>query len=126
FLVVGRSSTYGVGVFHPLVKLALEDKLPADITPAQVRCALTAVMKRLFIPSTFTHDGWLTLGLVGDKQANLADYYTNTGSLYITALVFLPLGLPATHPFWSHPFTPWTQLKAWSGQPFPKDYAVNY
>ena len=126
FLVVGRSSTYRVGAFQPLVKLALEDKLPADITPAQVRCALTAVMKRLFIPSTFTHDGWLTLGLVGDKQANLADYYTNTGSLYITALVFLPLGLPATHPFWSHPFTPWTQLKAWSGQPFPKDYAVNY
>ena len=126
FLVVGRSSTYRVGAFQPLTKLALENALPTDIKPAQVRSALTAVMKNLFIPSTFTKEGWLTLGLVGDKQANIADSYSNTGSMYLTSLVFLPLGLPATHQFWSAPFTEWTQRKAWSGKPFPKDYAVDY
>lgn len=126
FPVFGRSSTYRVGAFWPLCKLALENKLPEEIIPAQVRCALTAVMKNIFVPSTFDKDGWLQLGFVGDKQANLADSYSNTGSLYITSLVFWPLGLPATHEFWSTPFTEWTQRKAWSGKPFKKDYAVNY
>lgn len=126
YLVVGRSSTYRVGAFQPLVKLALENNLPKEIEPAQVRCALTAVMKRMFIPSTFTKEGWLTIGLIGNQQQDLADYYSNTGSMYITSLVFLSLGLPADHIFWSGPFTEWTQRKAWSGKPFAKDYAVNY
>jgi hypothetical protein len=126
FLIIGRSSTYRVGAFQPLTKLAYENALSADIKPAQVRCALTAVMKNMFIPSTFTKEGWLTLGFVGDQQSNIADSYSNTGSLYITSFVFLPLGLPATHEFWSGPFTEWTQRKAWSGKPFAKDYAVNY
>lgn len=126
YLVVGRSSTYRVGAFQPLVKLALENALPEEIKPAQVRCALTAVMKKMFIPSTFTKGGWLTLGLIGDQQKELADYYSNTGSMYLTSLVFLPLGLPASHEFWSAPFTEWTQRKAWSGKPFKKDYAVDY
>jgi hypothetical protein len=126
YLVVGRSSTYRVGAFWPLTKLALENALPEEIKPAQVRCALTAVMKNMFIPSTFTKEGWLTLGLVGNQQKELADYYSNTGSMYITSLVFLPLGLPPEHEFWSAPFAEWTQRKAWSGQPFKKDYAVEY
>lgn len=124
--VFGRSSTYRIGAFQPLVKLALDGALPQEIKPAQVRCALTAVMKRMFIPSTFTAGDWLTLGLVGDQQKELADYYSNTGSMYITSLVFLPLGLPAADEFWTAPFTPWTQLKAWGGKPFKKDYAVDY
>jgi hypothetical protein len=83
-------------------------------------------MKNMFIPKTFTKDGWLTMGLVGDQQKDLADYYSNTGSMYITSLVFLVLGLPASSEFWSGAFTEWTQRRAWSGKPFPKDYAVNY
>ena len=126
YVVVGRSSTYRAGAFQPLVKLALENALPEDIKPAQVRCALTAVMKNLFVPDTFTKDGWLQLGLVGDKQQTLTDSYSNTGSMYITSLAFLPLGLPSTHEFWIGPFTEWTQRKAWSGKPFKKDYAVDY
>jgi hypothetical protein len=124
--VFGRSSTYRMGLFQPLVKLALENNLPDDIKPAQVRCALTAVMKRMFIPSTFTKDGWLTLGLVGDKQKDIADSYSNTGSMYLTSYIFLPLGLPAAHQFWAGSFTNWTQRNAWSGEPFKKDYAVDY
>ena len=29
---------------------------------------------------------------------------------------WLELGLPATDPFWTEPFTPWTGLKAWNGE----------
>ena len=46
---------------------------------------------------------------------------TNNGSLYMTSLVFMPLGLPTDHPFWTDPAEPWTSQKAWSGQPFPID-----
>jgi hypothetical protein len=80
----------------------------------------------MFIPVTFNKGNWLTLGLVGNQQNGIADSYSNTGSMYLTAYVFLPLGLPATHRFWADPFTEWTQLKAWSGKPFKKDYAVDY
>lgn len=124
--VFGRSSTYRVGAFQPLVKLALDQKLPVDVKPAQVRCALTAVMKNIFLTSTFHEGDWLTLGLVGENQTDLADYYSNTGSMYLTSLVFLSLGLPATDEFWSAPFTEWTQKKAWSGKKFTRDYAVDY
>jgi hypothetical protein len=126
FPVFGRSSTYRAGAFQPLTRLALDHALPKDVTPAQVRCALTAVLKKLFIPSTFTKEGCLTLGLVGDKQSAIADSYSNTGSMYLTSYVFLPLGLPASDPFWSDPFTDWTQRKAWGGMGFAKDYAVEY
>ncbi|MBK6827820.1 MAG: DUF2264 domain-containing protein [Chitinophagaceae bacterium] len=124
--VFGRSSTYRAGLFWPLVKLALEQQLPKEIKGAQVRSGLTAVLKHLFIPTSFTKEGCLTLGLVGDRQSAIADVYTNTGSLYITSMVFWALGLPATDPFWSDPSAEWTQRKAWAGKPFPKDYAVNF
>jgi hypothetical protein len=126
YLVVGRSSTYRAGTFQPLVKLALDNHLPEEIEPAQVRCALTAVLKNLFIPATFTKEGWLQLGLVGDRQQDLADSYSNTGSMYLTSFVFMALGLPGTHEFWSKPFAEWTQRKAWSGKPFNRDHAVKY
>jgi hypothetical protein len=126
FLVVGRSSTYRVGLFQPLAKLALENALPDGVSLAQVRSALTAVFRRVFVSSTFDRDGWLTLGLVGANQANLADSYSNTGSMYLTCAAFLPLGLPANHAFWTDPDADWTQKKAWTGQVFPKDYAVDY
>lgn len=126
FPVIGRSSTYRVGAFQPLAKVALDDRLPKEIAPAQVRCALTAVMKRIFIPESFTKEGWLTLGLVGGGQSAIADSYSNSGSMYIASLAFLPLGLPRTHRFWADPFSEWTQLKAWGGKPFARDHAIDY
>ena len=122
----GRSVTYRVGAFQPLAQLALIEKLPEGMSNAQVRCALSAVMRRMFaVESNFDADNYLQLGFVG-YQPNISDYYTNTGSLYITSLGFLPLGLPANHDFWASAPADWTAKKAWSGQAFPKDYAVGY
>lgn len=44
-----------------------------------------------------------------ESQPDVADYYTNNSSLYMTSLSFLPL--PA-----------WTSQKVWGGKPFPKDH----
>jgi hypothetical protein len=63
---------------------------------------------------------------MGDKQKDIADTYSNTGSLYISTLAFWPLGLPASHEFWAAPFAEWTQIKAWKGLPFENDHYVTY
>lgn len=125
-LVVGRSSTYRNAAFQPLALLILEDKLPVDISKGQVRAALSSMMRHLFVPSTFQASGWLTMGVVGDKQSNLADYYTNAGSMYVASLSFLPLGLPPNDEFWTCKPEAWTTQRIWSGAVFPKDYYVNY
>lgn len=119
---MGRSMTYRMGAFQTLALAAWKYELPKQLSNGQVRSALTAVMKRMFANTeNFTPNGYLQLGFVG-HQPNIADYYTNNGSLYMTSLVFLPLGLPADHPFWTDPAQPWTSQKAWDGVPFPKDY----
>lgn len=83
-------------------------------------------MKNIFnYNDTFNDKGYLTLGFVG-HQPNIADSYTNTGSLYLTCLVFLPLGLPDNDIFWVSKSEEWTQKKAWNGSPYKKDYHVNY
>jgi len=122
FPAVGRSMTYRMGVFQSLTLSAWKYGLPATMSNGQVRNALTCVMKRMFaMEGNFNKEGFLQLGFVG-HQPEMADSYTNTGSLYLTSFVFLPLGLPAGHPFWTSPAEDWTMLKAWSGQPFRKDY----
>ena len=121
FPVFGRSMTYRLGAFQALALTALQEKLPVEISNGQVRTALTCVMQRMFADSNnFNDSGFLTLGFCG-HQPDLADYYTNNGSVYMTSLVFLPLGLPANHAFWTDPAQDWTSKRAWSGQPFPKD-----
>ena len=120
----GRSMTYRMGNFQVLALLSLQQKLPEELTNGQVRAAMTAVMKRMFEnKENFNEKGFLRLGFVG-HQPKLADVYTNNGSLYLTAEVFLPLGLPADHPFWQSPAESWTQKKAWGGEDFPKDHSL--
>ena len=123
--VIGRSITYRGGVFHHLADMALRKQLPESLKPAQVRSALTAVIKKSFeAPSTFTKDGWLNIGLYG-SQPGLADFYITTGSLYICTNIFVPLGLPETDEFWSAPSQPWTAVKVWSGQDVSADHALD-
>lgn len=122
FPVFGRSIPYRMATMQPLALMAWYEKRPAGLTNGQVRSALTAVMHRMFDDKeNFNEGGFLTIGFAG-RQPNIADWYTNNGSLYMTSLSFLPLGLPATHPFWTDAQQPWTSQKAWSGQPFPKDH----
>lgn len=40
----------------------------------------------------------------------------------MTSLAFLPLGLPASHPFWTDAPQEWTSVRAWGEKPFPKDH----
>jgi hypothetical protein len=123
FPVFGRSMTYRLGAFQPLALLAWKENLPQELPAGQVRSALTQVMKRMFsVEGNFNEAGFLQLGFAG-HQPELADVYTNNGSLYLCSEIFLPLGLPPTHPFWTSPAADWTQKKAWSGNPFPKDHA---
>ena len=70
---------------------------------ARARRALTAAIHRtLDAPGTFDSDGWLTVGLCG-HQPHLGESYISTGSLYLCSTALLPLGLPASDPFWSGP-----------------------
>lgn len=122
FPVFGRSIPYRMATLQPLAMMAWYEKLPAGLTNGQVRSALTAVMHKMFDGSeNFNEAGFLTIGFAG-RQPNIADWYTNNGSLYMTSLSFLPLGLPATHPFWTDAPLAWTNQKAWGGKPFPKDH----
>ncbi|MCC5846102.1 MAG: DUF2264 domain-containing protein [Verrucomicrobia bacterium] len=124
FPPVGRSLCYRAGAFHLLAQQALRDDLPDSLPPAQVRDALTAVLRRtLDAPGTFDAGGWLTLGLAG-HQPSLAEGYISTGSLYLCSAAFLPLGLPPAHPFWSGPETPWTSCRIWQGDDLPRDKAL--
>ena len=118
--------TYRLGVFQPLSMLCWKDMLPKELPEGQVRNALTCVMKRLFaVDGNFNEKGFLQLGFAG-HQTGLADWYSNNGSMYITSEVFLPLGLPASHSFWTAKPQDWTSKKAWSGHEFPKDHAIHY
>ncbi len=124
--LIGRSITYRTAAFQALAQLALQDDLPEGVSPAQVRCALGAVHRRMYAsPGVFDANGWLQLGFA-NHQPDLANSYTSTGSLYMATLSFLPLGLPPTHAFWTAPAADWTQKKAWAGLPVPQDYHVGY
>ena len=122
FPVIGRSTPYRMAAMQPLALMAWYQKLPKDISNGQVRAALTKVMHRMYDQQNNYNDaGFLTIGFCG-SQPGTADWYTNNGSLYMTSLSLMPLGLPADHEFWTCPAEPWTQVKAWGGQPFPKDH----
>jgi hypothetical protein len=124
FPSVGRSTTYRFGAFQALAQMALLRQLAPALKPAQVRCALTAVIRRMIeAPGTFDENGWLRLGFCG-QQPTLAETYISTGSLYLASAALLPLGLPPADPFWSGAHAPWTSQRLWSGESLPADHAM--
>ena len=124
FPPIGRSLAYRCGAFHLLAQSALRQALPEAVAPAQVRGALTAVIRRtLDAPDTFDRDGWLHIGFCG-HQPGVGETYISTGSLYLCSVALLPLGLPPSDPFWSAPAVPFTQQRAWGGEGFPIDHAL--
>lgn len=124
FAAFGRSLAYRCGAFQLLSQIALQGNLPSELSPGQVRSALTAVMHRTMdAPGTFDAKGWLQIGLCG-HQPSIGETYISTGSLYLCSVAFLPLGLPASDPFWASPATDWTSKKIWSGQDVKVDHAI--
>jgi len=125
FPAVGRSITYRCGAFQLLAQMALQKQLPESLKPAQVRSALTAVIKRtLHAPQTFDEKGWLTIGLAG-HQPGVGETYISTGSLYLCTTAFLPLGLSPQDEFWQHEAMDWTSRQAFAGKEFPIDKALH-
>ena len=119
--LIGRSITYRLGAFQVLAQCAQEKILPEGLSEGQVRAALTAAMHRVMdAEGTFDEQGWLTIGVCGD-QPELGDTYLSTPCVYLTSLVYLPLGLPAEDSFWTAPAEPWTNCKAFTGKKFPID-----
>jgi hypothetical protein len=124
FPPIGRSLAYRFGALQVLAQMALRRTLPAEITPAQTRAALTAsIRKSIEAPGTFDSNGWLRIGFCG-HQPGVGERYISTGSLYLCSVGLLPLGLPAADEFWTAAPQPWTSARAWSGQPFPIDHAL--
>ncbi len=124
FPSIGRSMAYRFGAFQTLALIAWQRELPEKIKPAQVRGALTAVIRKMTeAPGTFDADGWLQIGFCGHQPA-LGETYISTGSLYLCSAGLLPLGLPPTDEFWSAPTARWTSQKLWMGENLPADHAM--
>lgn len=124
FPIVGRSLAYRFGAFHALSDVAYRKLLPSKVTPAQVRCALTAVINRqINAPGTFNPEGWLRVGFAG-YQPHIGETYISTGSLYLCTAVFVALGLPESDVYWSSPATAWTCKKGWEGIDLDVDKAL--
>lgn len=124
FPSVGRSVTYRFGAMQLLAQISLMRELPEPVNPAQVRGALTAVVRKMIeAPGTFDENGWLRIGFCG-CQPLLGEHYISTGSLYLCSTGLLPLGLPPDDPFWSAPPAPWTSQRLWSGESLPADHAL--
>lgn len=122
--IVGRSITYRFGAFHALAQAAQEQYLDDSLAPAQVRCALTAVIQRIMeYDGTMDENGWLRIGVYG-SQPSLGEPYICTGSLYLCCAVFLPLGLSPEEAFWSGENEKWTSCKIADGEDFPKDHSI--
>lgn len=122
--LIGRSVTYRFGAFQMLSQAALEKLLPEGLKPAQVRCALTAVMDKVMErEDMFDSQGWLLPGVYG-YQPNLAEGYICVGSLYFCMPFFLALGLSPEDEFWSGKDCDWTSRKIWSGKTAPIDHAI--
>lgn len=121
--VLGRSMSYRFGCFQVLSQVSLMQQLPESIAPAQVRSALTSVIKRQLVPESFDQAGWLRLGFCG-HQPSVAESYISTGSLYLCSTVFLPLGLSPENSFWTGATTKWSSQRAWQGEDFKADKAI--
>lgn len=124
FPVIGRSSAYRFGAFQHLATVALLHELPAELAPGAVRCALTAMVRRVMeAPGTYDAQGWLQVGAVG-HQPSIHESYISPGSLYLCLAGLAYLGLPANDPLWTAPAQAWSQKRIWAGEDIAPDHAL--
>jgi hypothetical protein len=124
FPAIGRSLAYRFGAFQLLSQISLLNQLPEELTPGQVRSALSSVIQKMIsAPGTFDQNGWLTIGFCG-HQPGIGETYISTGSLYLCTTGMVALGLPADHSFWTSPSSDWTSRKIWQGTDLKNDHAL--
>jgi hypothetical protein len=125
FPPIGRSITYRTAVFQSLSHTVLIGRISNKLTYGQIKGGLNAVINNFFNGNqNFDNNGYLVLGFNG-HQPEIADVYSNSGSMYICTTIFLPLGLPNTHEFWNCEISDWTQKKALKGLSFTNDHYIN-
>lgn len=123
FPLFGRSMVYRAGAFHALCYAVYLENLPAGLSNGSVRRALSKVLETMFDDdANFDSNGFLRLGFRG-MQPELADTYSNVGSVYYALLAFLPLGLMQTAAFWTEEDAMYTQERAWKGLRIDRDAA---
>src|SRR5258708_13873728 len=97
FPPIGRSLAYRFGALQLLGQMALRRELPDGVTPAQVRTAMTAVIRRMIeAPRTFDANGWLAIGFAG-HQPPIGEGYISTGNLYLCTAGLIYPRLPPGH-----------------------------
>lgn len=121
--VLGRSSAYRFGCFQMLAQAMLQQLSDTELQPAQVRCGLTAVIRRVMAFDNFDAEGFLRIGVCG-HQPDMGEGYISTGSLYLCMAAFLPLGLPETADFWAAPDEDWTQKRMWQGMAMCAEHSI--
>lgn len=119
FPIFGRSAVYRTAIFHALVYMCYLEKLPISLTYGQVRCALTQVIKNVFENKHNFQHNFLNLGF-SNYQPEIADIYSNSGSVYFSLLIFLPLGKKNSK-FWTDKDNDWTQKKLWNCDSIHRD-----
>ena len=124
YTVVGRSVCYRFGAFQLLSQSVLQSFVPEEVSKAQIRCGLTAVLDKCAEGGMFDEKGWLKPGVYG-YQPELAESYINTGSLYLCSAVFLVLGVSPEDDFWTAADEDWTSKKIWSGKKTVIDHSVD-
>lgn len=125
FPPIGRSITYRTACFQSLAHTILLDRISKKLTYGQIKGGLNALINKFFSGNqNFDNNGYLVLGFNG-HQPEIADGYSNTGSMYICTTIFLPLGLGVTHDFWKSQILDWTQKKAFNGLSFTNDHYIN-
>ncbi len=130
FPIFGRSAIYRTAIFHALVTCVCENALPHTLSYGQVRNGLNAMITHMFDNNDlhiFDEHGFLTFGFSG-FQPEIADEYSNSGSLYFALLIFMPLGLDEDHDFWkstTESMDEWSQKKLYSGKCINRDKAIN-
>ena len=134
--IFGRSAVYRTGVFHAFAYAPYHwTGSPQNLFKlAAAREGMTAVLERSFKTEPMKSGNfgkewnYLTLGFTGE-QPGIADGYSNSGSVYYALLIFTPVGLPESHPFWSMDDEEgggWSQRKAWRGEEIRKDTAITF
>lgn len=109
----GRSAVYRTGIFHALAYCSQLNILPESISYGQVRCGLEKVIKKTFNnEDNFSENRFLHLGFSG-HQPEIADAYSNNGSVYYCLVIFIVLGLNEDNVFWKDSEKSWTQKKLW-------------